>query len=511
MINASILVVEDEAIVAKDLQNRLKKLGYSITNTAFSGEDAINKVRENPPDLILMDIKLKGKIDGIEAAEEIHKYIDIPIIYLTAYADEKTLERAKVTVPFGYIIKPFKERELQINIEISLTKYKLEKELKANQKWLYTLLISIGDGVIASDIQELVTFMNPVAEYLTGWKQEEAYGKNSSEVFNIVDAETRKPLENPITKAIRNGIAVGLPAEAILIAKNGTEIPIDDSAAPIKDDQDNIMGAVLVFRDITDRKLAIAALKKQIEQEQLVVQLENINQLKNDFFNLVSHELRSPLYNMKVMIQMLQTFAVNGEAQRYFGLLEAECDREMHLINDLLDLQRLENSSYLLTSPALLLLHQWLPWVVEPFQIRVQEHQQTLQVNIPSDLPPLFSDGSSLERMVAELLNNACKYTPTGGEIVLTIRHDSSQAPAIIIIAISNSVEIPAVALPRIFDKFYRIPNSDLRNEGGTGLGLPIVQKLVEQLQGNIQVESREGWTTFTIRLSDLSSGLSVE
>jgi signal transduction histidine kinase len=214
---------------------------------------------------------------------------------------------------------------------------------------------------------------------------------------------------------------------------------------------------------------------------------------------------------MKVMIQMLQTFAVNGEAQRYFGLLEAECDREMHLINDLLDLQRLESSSYLLTSPNLLLLQQWLPWVVEPFQIRVQEHQQTLQVNIPSDLPPLFSDGSSLERMVAELLNNACKYTPSGGEIALTIRHDSSQAPAITIIAISNSVEIPAVALPRIFDKFYRIPNSDLRNEGGTGLGLTIVQKLVEQLQGNIQVESREGWTTFTIRLSDLSSALSVE
>ncbi len=504
MTNAKILVVEDEAIVAKDLQYRLKKFGYKVPAIASSGEEAINTAIEISPDLVLMDIKLKGKMDGIEAAQEIYKRLDIPVIYLTAYADENTLERAKITEPFGYLLKPFKEKELQTNIEITLIKHGVEKQLKANKKWLYALLKSISDGVIASDLHELITFMNPVAENLTGWKQEEACGRNSSEVFNIANAETHDSIESPIVKVLEDGIIVSLPAETILITKNGAEIPIDDSAAPIKDDKENITGAILVFRDITERKRAIEARQKQIEQEELVARWEEINQLKNDFLNLVSHELRSPLSNIKMMIQMIHISTNAEEARRYLELMESECDRELGLINDLLDLQRLESSSYPVITPDALLLQQWLIWVIEPFQVRVQEHQQTLHLNLPSNLPPLFSDSISLERIIVELLNNACKYTPAGGEIILSVNHNSSEAIAKTIITISNSAEITVTELPRIFEKFYRLPNADIWNQGGSGLGLPIVQKLVEQLQGNIQAESSNGWTTFTLTLTDL-------
>ncbi|MGV0106016.1 histidine kinase [Nostoc sp. DSM 114160] len=504
MTKAKILVVEDEAIVAKDLQYRLKKFGYTVPAIASSGEEAINIAIEISPDLVLMDIKLKGSIDGIEAAEEIYKRLDIPVIYLTAYADENTLERAKITEPFAYLLKPFKERELQTNIEITLTKHGLEKQLKVNKKWLDALLKSISDGVIASDLQDLITFMNPVAENLTGWKQEEACGRNSSEIFNIANGETHNSIESPIIKVLQDRTIFHLPPETILINKDGVEIPIDDSAAPIKDDKDNITGAVLVFRDITERKRAIEARQKQIEQEQLVVQWEEINQLKNDFLNLVSHELRSPLSNIKMMIQMIQLSNSTEDTQRYLKLIESECDRELELVNDLLDLQRLESSSYPVITPDALLLQQWLLWVIEPFQIRVQQHQQTLQTNLPANLPPLLSDSISLERIIVELLNNACKYTPPGGEIVLSVSHNSSETPAKTIITVSNSTEIPIIELPRIFDKFYRIPNADIWNQGGSGLGLSIVQKLVEQLQGNIQVESGNGWTTFTLTLIDL-------
>ncbi|MDF5711060.1 MAG: response regulator [Nostoc sp. S4] len=504
MPNAKILVVEDEAIVAKDLQYRLNKFGYTVPIIASSGEEAINKALEISPDLVLMDIRLKGQMDGIEAAQKIYKSFDIPVIYLTAYADEQTLERAKVTEPFGYLLKPFREKELQTNIEITLIKHRLEKQLKANKKWLDALLKSISDGVIASDQQELITFMNPVAESLTGWKQEEACGRNSSEVFNIANGETHHPIENPIVKVLQDGTIVNLPPETILIAKDGAEIPIDDSAAPIKDDKDKITGAVLIFRDITERKRAIEARQKQIEQQQLVSQLEHRNQLKNDFLSLVSHELRSPLSNMKVMIQMLQTSTVIEESQHYLELMDDECDRQLELINNLLDLQRLESSSYPIITPDALLLQQWLPWVIEPFQIRIQEHQQTLQINLTPNLPPLFSDSTSLERILVELLNNACKYTPATGKIVFSVRHDSSEIPPKTIITISNSAEIPATELPRIFEKFYRLPHADIWNQGGSGLGLPIAQKLVEQLQGKIQVESNDGWTTFTLTLPDL-------
>ncbi|MBD2211824.1 response regulator [Nostoc linckia FACHB-104] len=505
MTNANILIVEDEAIVAKDLRNRLTRFGYTVPGVASSGQEAINKALELSPDLVLMDIKLKGQMDGIQAADEIHKHLDIPIIYLTAYADDNTLERAKITDPFGYLLKPFKERELQTNIEIALTKHQLEKQLKNSQKWLSTLLKSISDGVIASDMQEIVNFMNPVAENLTGWQESEAMGRNSSEILNIAHAETRQPIENPIKKVLQDGIVAKLPENIILIGKNGQETPIDDSTALIKDEKNNIMGAVLVFRDITDLKKAIEIRKKQAEQAEILAQLQAVNQIKNDFLNLVTHELRSPLSNMKGMIQLLEVSSLSEEFQRYLEIIKAECDREMELINDLLDLQRLETSSYLPLAPDVLVLEQWLPLVIEPFQARVQEHQQTLQLNLPPNEVTVISDRTSLERILIELLNNACKYTPTGGEIIINLSQNTSLTASQTIITVSNTVEIPASELPHIFEKFYRIPNADLWNQGGTGLGLAIVQKLVEQLQGSIQVESGNGRTRFILSLSDLA------
>jgi|Deesub1362A_J573_1020465.scaffolds.fasta_scaffold00013_17 diguanylate cyclase (GGDEF)-like protein/PAS domain S-box-containing protein len=261
-----ILIVEDEGIVAKDIQNRLKKLGYSVAGIVASGEDAVKKAEETRPDLVLMDIKLKGEMNGIGAAEQIRKKFDIPVIYLTAYADEDTIERAKVTEPFGYMLKPFEERELRSNIEMALYKHKMEKRLRESKQWLATTLKSIGDAVIATDEKGCVAFMNPVAESLTGWKQEEAIGKKLTEVFNIINEKTRALAENPVERVLREGVVVGLANHTVLIARDGREIPIDDSAAPIKDDKGNITGVVLVFRDISERKEMTEAFRESEEK-----------------------------------------------------------------------------------------------------------------------------------------------------------------------------------------------------------------------------------------------------
>ncbi len=510
MSKANILVVEDESIVAKDLQNRLRKLGYTVPVTASSGEEAINKAAENYPDLVIMDINLKGSIDGVQAAQEIYKRFNIPVIYLTANADKKTFERAKTTEPLGYLIKPFKEKELHNTIEINLSRYRTEKKLKQSEQWLATVLKSIGDAVIASDRTGGVTFMNPIAEALTGWKQEDALGLDTTEVFNITHEQTRTVIACPVRQALQKGVTVSIPEQTILIAKNGAEIPIDDSAAPIKDDKGNITGAVLVFRDISEFKQAQEARQKQIEQERLVAQLQKLSQLKDDFLSTVSHELRTPIANMKMAIQMLKVAPTSERRERYLDILQVECARESELIDDLLDLQRLEIASYPIFIGEAVSLQNWLPSMIEPFRVRTQQRQQNLQLNLPPDLPPLISDRASLERILAELLNNACKYTPADGEIVLSVRHNSSSAAiarssaSATIFTISNSVEIPAAELPRIFEKFYRVPKADRWKQGGTGLGLALIQKLVEHLQGTIQVESSEGWTTFTVHLTNL-------
>jgi PAS domain S-box-containing protein len=262
MAKAQILVVEDDNIVAMELRDRLQSLGYAVPAVASYGEGAVEKAGETHPDLVLMDIKLKGDMDGTKAAEAIRARFDIPVVYLTAYADESTLQRAKITEPYGYILKPFEERKLHSTIEMALYKHKVERRLKESEQWLATTLRSIGDAVMATDKRGLITFMNPVAEALTGWRQESALGKDLAEVFRIMDEETRTVVESPVTRVLREDVIVGLANHSILIAKDGTETPIDDSAAPIRDDRGNITGVVLVFRDIVERRQVEEALAR---------------------------------------------------------------------------------------------------------------------------------------------------------------------------------------------------------------------------------------------------------
>lgn len=265
-----IVVVEDSSIVALDIARCLKTLGYAVPAIFSSGEEAIGKLGELKADLVLMDIMLRDEMDGIEAAEQIRKLHNVPVVYLTAFSDQKTLERAKVTEPFGYITKPFDVKELYTTVEIALYKSKIERKLRESQEWLLTTLRSIGDAVIATDTESNVIFMNPVAEHLTGWRQEEATGKPLHGVFNIINEITGEAANNPVSKVLREGVVVGLANSTILIARDGRRIHIDDSAAPITDGKGSITGVVLVFHDITERIRIEKALRERDEKLRLV-------------------------------------------------------------------------------------------------------------------------------------------------------------------------------------------------------------------------------------------------
>ncbi len=249
MASARILLVEDEAIVAMDIQNSLKGLGYAVPVVASSGEEAIEELSRTLPDLVLMDIMLQGDMDGVEAAELIRERFDIPVVYLTACADDITLGRAKVTEPFGYILKPFEERMLHITIEMSLYKHKMERKLRESEQWLSTVLRCIGDAVVATDAAGHIKFMNPIAEALTGWKQEQALGMDLTEVFNVM-SET------------------GSTEHLMLVARDGTQTPIDETTTPIWNEIGQLTGSVIVFRDATQRTRAEAEQKLRLLQLQ---------------------------------------------------------------------------------------------------------------------------------------------------------------------------------------------------------------------------------------------------
>jgi len=261
-----ILIVEDERIVAEDIRMNLHSLGYNILGVVSSGEDAIEKVEKNNPDLVLMDINLKGIMDGIEAADQIRSRFDIPVVYLTAYADEKTIERAKITEPFGYIIKPFDDKGLHVNIEMAIYKHKMEKNLNESKKWFSTTLMSISDAVIATDKNGFVILMNPVAEELTGWTQEYAFGKPLKSIYNVSGNNLSKSIMDPASKAILGGPIFTRQNESILKSKDGRLTPVEESCSPIKDDKENVLGIVIVFRDMTERKQAEETLIRQAEE-----------------------------------------------------------------------------------------------------------------------------------------------------------------------------------------------------------------------------------------------------
>jgi PAS domain S-box-containing protein len=506
-----VLVVEDEYILAINLQESLESLGYSVIDIADNAEDAIAKAHELRPNLILMDIRLRGEMDGIQAAEHIWNRLQIPVIYVTGHSDKSTVERATLTSPFGYILKPIKEQELYVAIQTALNRYEREQ-------FLSSVLRGMGDGVIVVDPQLHIKYINQVAEALTGWQWDQAKGQLLTTIFQLIDEQTQKPVVNPIVSALQNETTIYLESRVLLIAKDGTTIPIADSATPLRDNNGVITGAVLVFRDDTQRRLMEErnlADERARQLEIQVVELQRLNQLKEDFLATTSHEMRTPLSNIKMAICMLEHIldqqgilesvspAASWSVNRYLSILREQCEQELDLVDDLLYMRIIDADFY--TSELISInIQNWLPHVIDAFQERAEARQQTLQVSVSPDLPPVISDTSILTRIVSELLNNACEYTPVKEKITVNaqlVTNADAQMPLWEIIVSNFGVIIPIEEQSRIFDVFYRIPQSDRWQHEGTGLGLAVVKKLVQYLQGNISVTSTEGWTRFTVQL----------
>ena len=499
MTNAQILIVEDEGIIAKDIQNTLESLGYAVPAIASSGEEAIKKTAETLPDLVLMDIVLEGHMDGVEAAEQIRDRFDIPVVYLTAYADNKTLQRAKITEPYGYILKPFSERELYTTIEMALYKHKMEKKLRESEQWLVTILKSIGDAVIATDSEGLVTFLNPVAEVLTGWKQKEAAGKPLGKVFNIINEITDKQAKNPVAKVLKEGIVVGLANHTVLIAKDGTKHPIDDSGAPIKDNKGNIIGVVLVFRDITERR--------KMEEELLKAdKLEAIGILAGG----IAHDFNNILTAIMGNIMLAKIYAKPGD-KIHEKLIDAEKAslRAKDLTQQLLTFSR-GGAPIKKTVFISKLLEDTTLFALTGSNVRSEFF-------ITGDLWPVEVDEGQVSQVINNLIINAGHAMLKGGiikvraeNIVLDV--DAKQGLPLkegkyIKISVEDQgIGISKEHLKQIFDPYFTT------KQKGSGLGLATAYSVIKRHDGYIQVESELGvGTTFNIYLPASSKEILIE
>lgn len=327
MEKARIMVVEDEAVISMEIQERLRKMGHAVCGTAVSGDSAIKTAAEKHPDLILMDVNLKGTVDGVDAAKQIRSNIDTPVIFLTAFADDRTVERAKLTEPFGYLIKPFSEKELYAAIEMALYKHAMESKLRESERRYATTLRCTADCVIVTDLNMGIVFMNPAAEAITGWSLREASGKRLEEVFSIIDEKSFAPLESPIAKTLRENVTIQMNHPVILVSKDGKKVPVEDSSAPMIDDSGKMTGAVMVFRDVTERKKAEAAIKNAFDSLEERVR-EQTAELRLSFAKL-ERAMEGTIHAMATMVEARDRYTA-GHQLRVTDLACAIA-REMNL------------------------------------------------------------------------------------------------------------------------------------------------------------------------------------
>ncbi len=477
MEKVKVMVVEDESIVAKDIENMLKRVEYDVPAVVSSGEEAIEKVAQTSPDLVLMDIMLKGDMDGVEAAEQIRSRFHIPVIYITAYADDTTLQRAKITEPYGYLLKPFQDRELHTTIEMALYRHKMERKLKESEQWFSTTLRSIGDAVIATDTEGCVTFMNLVAQDLTGWSQDEAAGKPLEHAFNIVNEDTDEPCEDPVKRVIRESNVVGLANHTLLIARDGTRFPIDDSAAPIRNESGDLIGVVLVFRDITERRRS--------EEESLRAQrLESIGILAGG----IAHDFNNILTAIMGNISLARVYNDPDKISERLLELEKASIQAKELIQQLLTFSR-GGTPVKETVSLIEILKGTTAFALRGSNVKCG-------FLISGDLWPVEADPGQISQVISNLIINADQAMPDGG--VIKVRAENVVIKREHGLPLGNgkyvkiSVEdrgtgIPKEHLSKIFDPYFTT------KQKGSGLGLATSYSIIKRHDGHITAESQVG------------------
>lgn len=363
-------------------------------------------------------------------------------------------------------------------------------------------LASIGDAVIVTDTAGHVTFLNHVATVLTGWSQAQALGKHIVEIFRIVNEDTGQPVESPVARVLREGTVVGLANHTRLIAKDGTERPIADSGAPIRDANQQIIGVVMVFRDVTER---VRVDRERVEllagERQSRLAAEQALNVRDQFLSLAAHELKTPLTSLLGNIELFKRRASREQALsermiQTFQVIEDQTHRLNRMVFSLLDVSRIETGQ---------LTIEWQPVdvcalvrrAVNEIQPMLSERQ--IQACCLSEPLVIQGDELRLEQVLQNLMQNAAKYSAPTAPIVIEV---SQRGPYACVVVRDTGIGIPQRSLSQVFERFYRAPNVDQGNISGTGIGLYVVKQIVKLHGGEVTVESIEGeGSTFTVSL----------
>src|SRR5215468_10333860 len=348
----TILNVDDFEAGLYAKSRALRLAGFEVYE-ATTGEDALRLTHELKPQLVLLDVHLPD-VSGIEICRRIKTDPSIESILVIQTSATFTEVRDRVRGLEGgadaYLTEPIEAEELIANIRAILRLREAEQQVREREAWLKTVMSSIGDAVITTDLEGGVTSINPVAQHMLGWTEAEAEGRPLTEVFRGVSEQTRMPIQNPVAGVLREGCSACLANYTLLVARDGRETPVDGSAAPIKDERGNVIGVVFIFRDVTERKRMEKSREQLLRYEQEARReadvarrrAEAASRSKDEFLATVSHELRTPLNHMLGWLTMLRTGKVQADkTQKAFETIERNVRAQARLIDDLLDVSRI--------------------------------------------------------------------------------------------------------------------------------------------------------------------------
>lgn len=482
----SILIVEDERIVARDLAEALECLGYQVVGAAADVHAALELASAHQPSLVLMDVRIEGEVDGIETANVLRSRFGIPVIFLTAYADDDTLSRAKHSAPLGYIVKPFKSAELRGTIEMALVRHELERKLREREHWFATTLRSVGDAVLAVDPNGAVSFANPVAEQLLGAQSDELAGRAVEDVLQLFDEQSRAPIPNPVSRALKDRRATDLP-NGVALARSGRELPIEDSSAPIVDDGGELLGAVMVFRDVTEKR-----------REQLRTALNYRLTALGTLVAGVTHELSNPLSALFGVSDLMRAELDQLGAEPSPAQVGSRLER-LRELNGVMDeasrsLGGIVSDLRLFSAPQddeleLLDVRASLETAVRRTSSLVRQRAQLVLELEPA--PPVKASSRRLVQVFINLITNAVQAMSVEKRKTnqLLVRLDTAPDGSARISIKDTGVGMGPDVVRNIFDPFFTTkPLGE-----GTGLGLSISHGIVRSFRGEISVVSEPG------------------
>jgi PAS domain S-box-containing protein len=484
------MIVEDDRIVAKDLQNSLENFGFDITAIVSSGREAIEKAKEDRPDLVLMDIILKGEIDGIEAADQIRNQFNIPVVYLTAYSDAKVLERAKVTEPFGYILKPFEDRELFSVIEIALYKYKAQEALRESEEKFRSITVCAQDAILMLEHEGNIPYSNEAMEKIFGFSSQEIRGRDFHTLFVPESYRERFKKDFELFMKSGKGETVGKLFELNALKKDGTEFPVELSLSPVL--VKGKWNAIGIIRDISDRKSAEEDKERLQEQLRQAQKMEAIGTLAggiaHDFNNILSAIIG---YTELSKMKLPEDSSVQTDLDEIFKA----GNRAKDLVQQILTFSRQAEQELkpvmikLIAKEAIKLFRASLPSTIE------------IRHDIESD-SLVMGDPTQIHQVLMNLCTNAGHaMQETGGELEVelidveldpefTITHpETKPGPHIQLTVRDTGHGMSSDILKRIFDPFFTTKEKGV----GTGMGLSVVHGIVKSYGGTVIAYSEPG------------------